>query len=187
MSKYQEIFETKDQLFLLRNAEECDASKILRFMQYVDHETTFLAREPGEFKASYPLETEASLLKSWSEGEAKLFLIAETENGEIAATCGCTRNSSRQRARHLAEIAVAVRQDFWRMGLGRRLFQIQFDWCRQRGIEKLSLSVDTDNLRALGLYLSLGFLVEGTLKQEVKMPDGSYRDLYTMAKFFRTE
>ena len=185
MSKYQESFETKGQFFLLRNAEENDAQKMFEFMRHVDGETTFLAREPGEFEASFSLESEAALLKSWSAGEDKLFLVAETKSGEIAATCGCTRNSGRRRTRHLAEIAVSVRQDFWRMGLGRRLFQIQCDWCRQKEIEKLCLTVDTENLRALGLYLSLGFVVEGTLKQQAKMSDGSYRDLYTMGKFFR--
>lgn len=57
---------------------------MFEFMRHVDSETTFLAREPGEFEASFSLESEAALLKSWSAGEDKLFLVAETKSGEIA-------------------------------------------------------------------------------------------------------
>lgn len=183
MARYREAFETQGRRFLLRSAEETDARKLIDYMRAVDRETTFLAREPGEFEAEYTPEKEAALLKGWAEGDEKLFLVAEAETGELAATCGCIRNLRRQRVRHRAELAVSVRQDFWRMGLGRRMFQVQFDWCREKGIEKLCLEVDTRNTRALGLYLSLGFTVEGTLRREAKMADGAYRDLYIMAKF----
>lgn len=78
---------------------------------------------------------------------------------------------------------ISVRKDYWRQGLGRRLMEIQETWCRGQGIEKLCLEVDTKNLRAMGLYLSRGFEVEGTLRRAAKMADGSYRDLYVMGKF----
>lgn len=61
--------------------------------------------------------------------------------------------------------------------------EVQETWCRSQGIEKLCLEVDTKNLPAIRLYLSQGFVVEGTLHRETKMPDGTYRDLYVMAKF----
>ena len=183
MARYREPFPTKGGEGLIRNAEAEDAAKLFEFMRYVDRETAFLAREPGEFEASYTLEQETSLLGGWAESATKLFLVVETPEGELAATCGCNFDNSRRRSRHRAEIAISVRQDFWRMGLGRRLLQTQFDWCRQNDVEKLCLTVYTDNLPAIGLYLGLGFEVEGTLRREAKMPDGTYRDLYTMAKF----
>lgn len=78
---------------------------------------------------------------------------------------------------------ISVRKDYWRQGLGRRLMEIQENWCRSQGVEKLCLEVDTANLPAIGLYLRQGFTVEGTLRNQVKLPDGSYRDLYVMGKF----
>ncbi len=185
MARYQEEFETKGARFRIRNAEDRDAQSLIGFMRYVDRETTFLAREPGEFEASFPPEKEAALLKTWADGEEKLFLMAVTEAGEVAATCGCSYSDGRKRVRHLGEIAISVRQDFWRMGLGRRLFEIQTDWCRKNGVEKLKLTVDTLNVRAIGLYLSQGFMVEGVLRKEAKMADGSWRDVYCMAKFLK--
>ena len=65
------------------------------------------------------------------------------------------------------------------------MLQIQEDWCRTQGIEKLCLDVDTLNTSAISLYLSQGFVVKGTLHREAKMSDGTYRDLYVMAKFLK--
>lgn len=184
LAKYWGTHEKAGVKFTIRNAEGADAQKIINFMRYVDAETTFLIREPGEFEATYPLEKETELLNCWDEDPERLFLVAETADGEIAATCGCTYSSTRRRSRHLADIAIAVRESFWHMGLGRKLFQVQEAWCRENQVEKLCLSVDTLNVRALGLYLSQGFVIEGTLRKESKMADGSWRDMYRMAKFF---
>lgn len=184
MSRYREEYQGKGGRFIIRNAEGTDAPKLFDYMDHVDRETTFLSREPGEFAEIYTLEEETALLSGWAAGDEKLFLVVETEDGEFAATCDCSCSKKRKRFRKIAGIAISVRQDFWRQGLARRLMSIQLDWCREHNIEKLKLEVDTRNTRALGLYLSLGFVVEGTLYKESEMADGSWRDFYTMAKFF---
>lgn len=117
------------------------------------------------------------------ESPGELFLLAVTAQGVVTGSSHCSFRLDRARYRHRAELALSVRQDYWRQGLGRRLMEIQETWCRSQGIEKLCLEVDTKNLRAMGLYLSRGFVVEGTLRRAVKMADGSYRDLYVMGKF----
>ena len=61
--------------------------------------------------------------------------------------------------------------------------EIQEAWCKRQNVCKLCLQVDTSNTPALGLYLRLGFEVEGTLRREARMADGSYRDLHVMGKF----
>ena len=80
-----------------------------------------------------------------------------------------------------SQLGISVRQDYQRQGIA-RLMEIQEEWCRSQGIEKLCLEVDTLNTKAIGLYLSRGFVVEGTLRREAKMTDGTYRDLYVMGK-----
>jgi RimJ/RimL family protein N-acetyltransferase len=47
------------------------------------------------------------------------------------------------------------------------------------GLAKLTLRVFPDNLRAIGLYRSLGFRDEGIVTGEVRMPSGD-RDLLVM-------
>ena len=183
MARYQEEFQGKKLLFLIRNGAKADAPALVRHMSRVNRETTFLSMEAGEFEKIYPVEREAQLLAEWAEAGYHLNLLALTGEGEIAASCNCSYSTEKRRYRHRASLGLSVRQDYWRQGLGRRLLEIQEGWCRSQGINKLCLDVDTRNTPALGLYLRMGFEVEGTLRREVHMADGSYRDLYIMAKF----
>ena len=183
MAHYKGMFQGKTEEFIIRNAVGEDAPAILDYMARVDRETTFLAREPGEFEKNYSLETETALLDNQAESAAPLSRLAGSKPGTIAASCVCSFRTGRARTRHRAELAISVRQDFQRQGLARQLMEVQETWCRSQGIEKLCLEVDTKNLPAIRLYLSQGFVVEGILHRETKMPDGTYRDLYVMAKF----
>lgn len=183
MAHYKGMFQGKTEEFIIRNAVGEDAPAILDYMARVDRETTFLAREPGEFEKNYSLGTETALLDKQAESSASLYLLAVSKNGTIAASCLCSFRTGRARTRHRAELAISVRQDFQRQGLARQLMEVQETWCRSQGIEKLCLEVDTKNLPAIRLYLSQGFVVEGTLHRETRMADGTYRDLYMMAKF----
>lgn len=183
MALYEEVFQSKGAVFTIRNAGPQDAQAMLDYMGCVDRETTFLAREPGEFERGFTLEKERAYLAGCQESSGELFLLAVTAQDVVAGSSHCSFRLDRARYRHRAELALSVRQDYWRQGLGRRLMEIQETWCRGQGIEKLCLEVDTKNLRAMGLYLSRGFVVEGTLRRAAKMADGSYRDLYVMGKF----
>lgn len=183
MARYQERFQGKKQVFLIRNGEAADAPAMMGYMSQVNRETTFLSMEAGEFEKVFSLEKETQLLAEWAEAGYHLNLLALTGEGEIAGCCNCAYSMEKQRYRHRASLGLSVRQDFWRQGLGRRLLEIQEGWCRSQGITKLCLEVDTSNTPALGLYLRMGFEVEGTLRREARMADGSYRDLYAMAKF----
>lgn len=183
MQPYQETFQSKGQAFTIRTPRVEDAAALIAYMEVVDRETTFLSREPGEFAQNVTLEKEQAFLRACLEDEGQLFLIVEDEAGSIVATCNCSSMARKQRYRHRAGLGLSVRQDHWRQGLGRRLLLIQEEWCRSQGAEKLSLEVDTLNIPAIGLYLSRGFVVEGTLRRAAKMADGTYRDYYAMAKF----
>lgn len=182
MKGFREEFESKGVRFVIRNPEVSDAAELMKAMRMVDEETVFLSRDPGEFDKSFTLEKEEAFLAAKAENECDNFLIAVTKSGEVAASCACAFDDSRMRARHVATIAVSVRKDFWRMGLGKRFFELQEKWCRENGIEKIKLEVVTENTRALGLYLSCGFVIEGTLRHEAKLADGTYQDHYLMAK-----
>ena len=168
MARYQERFPGKSQAFLIRSAAGSDAEKLIAYMVQVNQETTFLSMEPGEFEASYPVEKEASYLDSIAQSQDRQLLIAVTPDGEIAGNCRCEYPGDRRRLRHTAVLDISVRKDYWRQGLGRRLMEIQENWCRSQGVEKLCLEVDTANLPAIGLYLRQGFTVEGTLRNQVK-------------------
>ena len=55
MALYEEVFQSKGAVFTIRNAGPQDAQAMLDYMGCVDRETTFLAREPGEFERGFTL------------------------------------------------------------------------------------------------------------------------------------
>ena len=66
-------------------------------------------------------------------------------------------------------------------GVGRDLLAAAECEASDRGLSRLELTVMTDNLRALGLYLRGGFRVEG-LRHRALVRDGTAVDEYYMAK-----
>ena len=160
----------------IRNSEPDDAEQMIAHIHEVDSESLFLSREPGEFSMS--LEEERKFLEDAKNSEFDLFLVAEI-HGEIIASC-VSRINPRKRYRHKAELAIAVQKAYWSMGIGRKLMNAAISWAKEQGLAKLELSVDTENQRALSLYASLGFEIEGTIRKERRMADGTFRDGYRM-------
>ena len=183
MTSFPQSFQGKTKTFTLRLPQVEDAAALIAYMEEIDRETTFLSREPGEFAQNFTLEKEQAYLRSCLEDEGQLFLIAFDEAGSIAATSNCVAMGRWRRHRHRAELGISVQQAYWRQGLGRRMMELLEAWAKTHGVEKLSLEVDTQNTRAIGLYLSQGFTVEGALRHAAKLADGTYRDYYAMAKF----
>ncbi len=52
---------------------------------------------------------------------------------------------------------------------------------KENGIFRITLEVDINNYRAISLYLKLGFEIEGTLRNDKMLSDGSYTSGYVMA------
>jgi ribosomal protein S18 acetylase RimI-like enzyme len=82
---------------------------------------------------------------------------------------------------HVLMVAgLAVAADQQGTGLGRRLMSAAVDEARARGARRLTLRVLGRNDRARALYSSLGFVVEGVLREEFLL-DGEYVDDVLMA------
>lgn len=179
MALYHETCTLGNHPFAIRNAEPGDAEAMIAHVRQVDTESVFLAREPGEFTMT--VEEEARFLEQVRDSDHRIFLIAETD-GTIVACCDAAINP-RIRFRHKAVIGIAVRRDYWSMGIGRRLMNALIGWCRTQGLAKVELTVDAENQRAFSLYTSLGFVVEGTIRKALRLADGTYRDTYAMGLF----
>lgn len=65
-------------------------------------------------------------------------------------------------------------------GFGREAMRLAIDYCwRDLNLHRVALFVVGDNPRALHLYLSLGFEVEGVMRQAAFV-DGAFRDITLM-------
>lgn len=182
---YQKNYGLKDgKQLVVRVPEVREAQALIDYMKKVDCETRFLAREPGEF--SFTVEQEENFITRARTDDSKQFLIAEVE-GEIVANCSVGILSSNRRYLHRAGLGITVKQDYWGLGIGRIMMNECISWCKENGIEQLELDVVTNNERAVGMYKSLGFEIQGTKKHALKYGDGTYADEYLMILFIEHE
>ena len=61
----------------------------------------------------------------------------------------------------------AIDSDYRRQGLGTKMMQETFDWCRQKGISQMSLGSQT---YITPFYESLGFIKQGKIYMDARIP-----------------
>lgn len=107
------------------------------------------------------LPTIARLIK----GKNLFALIAvEKQSGAILGICHIEVEYKTQIAYCSGELGIVVLGDFEGRGLGRVLIQSCFEMSKKRGLDSLYLKVDSDNYRAIDLYLNLGFKILKVVK-----------------------
>ncbi len=162
---------------VIRKPDINDAEAIMKVISVADTETLFLARNPGEFCVSVEREKE-KIAKVLSDECAEWF-VAEYEN-KIVGQCSVSFVRRSQRYRHRAEVAFVVLKDYCGIGIGGKMMQTCIDWCKNKRVEQMELSVVTDNERAINMYESFGFETKGLIPKALKYQDGSYADEYLM-------
>ncbi|CAI1134517.1 GNAT family N-acetyltransferase [Serratia ficaria] len=91
--------------------------------------------------------------------------------------------NQRVRRRHVATFGLGVDSRYQGQGIGSSLMQAMIDICDSwAAIERIELTVFTDNQAAIALYRKFGFEIEGTSRRYA-MRDGVLVDAYHMARF----
>ncbi len=162
---------------LVRTAKEDDAEGVLELLLRLDEQTRFMMYEPGERSTS--VGRQAETLRTLLDSANSTFLLAEEDSlpvGFLEATGGAFR-----RNRHVAHLVVGVLEEYAGRGIGSALMAEAERWALERGIRRLELTVQTHNRTARALYEKMGFVVEGTRKDALRV-EGSCVDEYYMAK-----
>ena len=153
--------------------------------------------EPNDFEAVYKIFTGPKVIwgtlqlpfpskevwrKRLAEPEDGKFSLVAMVGDEIARHLGLGTNPSRPRCKHAGGIGMAVRDDFQGQGVGTALLQAAVDLADNwLNLQRLELTVFTDNEPALRLYKKCGFEIEGTLRRH-SFRAGQYFDVYYMAR-----
>lgn len=178
MGKFEAVeYTTQKGTATIRHAEIRDAGELIQHIKKVDTETTFLMREADEFALT--VEQEEQFLQSKLSSEVDLMIIAEV-GGKVIGSCALA-GSTRRRTRHCASFGIAIEKEYCGIGIGGKMMEAGIDWARNHGISRITLQVDTNNLRAISLYMKYGFEVEGTLRNDKRLADGTFVNSYTMA------
>lgn len=84
---------------------------------------------------------------------------------------------------HCGELGIGVIPSCRGKGIGKALMIDALRRAKEKGLERIELTVFAKNVPAIALYQQLGFIVEGKKKSAVKI-DGQYDDLICMALRF---
>ena len=157
-------------------AEDKDAQELLDHVKKINQETDFLIREPDEFE--FTIKKQKNFIQARINSDINLFMVGEID-GVIIGSC-MLNGSPLRREKHKVDLGISIQKDYWGLGIGRSLIAVAIDWAKTKNIEKVTLKVDTSNYRAVALYESLGFEVEGRLMKDKYLSGGTYRNSYLM-------
>lgn len=134
-----------------------DAEALLDFMKAIAGDTDNLAYSVSDVEKLGDADERIFIAELRNTGS--VYAISITD-GRISGSCDI-RISSKVRTRHRAELAIAVRKEYWGTGIAQHLLEFALSEAKERGVRKISLSVRSDNERAKAFYLRNGFVLEG--------------------------
>ena len=154
-----------------------DAEAYLNLRTQLDHETKFMMLEPGERQIT--IEQERERVQSLLATDNSMVFLAEEESEAIGFLWA--NGGTYRRNHHNVHIVIGIRAAYTKRGIGTRLFQACETWARERGLHRLELTVMTNNSLGIALYKKMGFQIEGTAPDALRV-DGAYVDLHYMSK-----
>ncbi len=153
--------------------------------------------EPGDYEAvarmfagpkviwgtlQLPFPSAESWRKRLAEPADGYFGLVACMGNELVGQIGVMTSPHSPRRRHVAQIGMAVHDDWQGKGIGSALMQAAIELAEQwLNISRLELEVYTDNEPAIRLYKKFGFVTEGTLRRFAYRA-GMYVDAYMMAR-----
>jgi ribosomal protein S18 acetylase RimI-like enzyme len=155
-----------------RTAQLEDLNRLMELYKTVASIEGGIARIEEEITESY---VKGFLTKSLSSG---LIIVAENPDNsdELIAEVHAYKAGIHVFDHVLGELTIVVHPKFQGMKIGRTIFTIFLEEiARNRpDVGRVELIVREGNTKAIELYQSLGFQVEGRLEMRIKTPDGHY-------------
>ena len=167
-------FEARDgRVVHLRPARDEDSGPLLAALNEVAAEGRYLLTRHWDITP----ELEARWRLAAAGGDLLLIATVAPEEdapAEVAGSVSLVRRSH-EFVRHTAELGMWLRAAYREIGIGSAMVEAVLAWAAARGIEKITLSVRSNNRRALSLYQKYGFVEEGRRRDYIKTPAG-YED-----------
>ena len=166
------------QVALFRSPVLADAAQMLEYLKTTAGETEFVIRYPEECTESEAQETK--FLQSIIDSPINLMIVCEID-GQIAGSCQLALHG-RIKTRHRAGIAIALKREFWGLGIGTSMLEEMIRIAKEHHIIQLELEVIQGNERAMALYRKMGFDVVAAKPDAIRLKDGTLLDEYIMIK-----
>ncbi|MDX1992004.1 MAG: GNAT family protein [bacterium] len=124
-------------------------------------------------------EQDVAMIDLYTRLENSLFLVAVTPENTVVGSLRILGGTLKA-VRHSADLALYIDAAYRGQGLGRRMMETGLAWAKAGGIlKRIQLEVYARNTRAVRLYESLGFEIEGR-RRCAMFQDGEFLDEYLM-------
>lgn len=165
--------------YTIREAVGDDAESYNAFIrQIADELYNSITWHPSEYK-----RTDAEVLHRLLEAQAndnQIIFVAVDKNNQVIGEISA-RGRARQSMVHCVGIGISVAATYRGHGIGTALMQQVLTWAEHNPVvHRLELEVFSDNLRAINMYLKLGFVIEG-LRRNAYRKHGEFKHAYMMA------
>ncbi|NBJ92460.1 GNAT family N-acetyltransferase [Parablautia muri] len=172
MEFQEKAFQSKNgNQYLLRSPREEDAGIMLAYLKKTAQETERGLSYPEEMDMS--IEEEADFIKHFLEDERSM-MISVYDDDKLVGGASLSSVGEKQKIRHRASIGIALLKDVWGQGIGRSLMTELLSFAKEAGYVQIELEVVADNVSAIGLYESLGFVTYGRRPNFFRLKDGNY-------------
>ncbi len=163
---------------ILRSPDsEKDAAELVQYMHDTAADTPFVLRTPEE--VTMTVEGEERFLEAIVDSESDCMILCEVD-GRIAGNCHLSF-MVKTKVRHRCSVAIALRKEFWGLGIGTAMFEGMIGVAEKReGVTHMELEFVEGNARARGLYEKMGFRIVGMHPDAIRQPDGTMCALYIM-------
>ena len=167
---------------ILRPTHPLDAEEMIAYIKQIAEETRFVLRNPDE--VTYTLEQEREILSNLLEDQGSVMMLAVVD-GQVAGNCSINGMGNKRRILHRCGMAIALKKEFWNLGIGTSMITYLTELAKQIGFEQMELDVVADNERGKKLYEKCGFTETGKHLRALKYDDGTYADEIIMIKLLQ--
>lgn len=180
--KVDEItFELKDgRTALIRSPWEEDVPAMLDYLRTTAGETENLMRYPEEYD-NFTAEGEKEFLDRINAAPRDIMPVCFVDG--ILVGNASLMFDFHIKTRHRASIGIALKKEFWGLGIGTKLFEVIISHAEKMpGLKQLELEVIEGNERGMRLYEKFGFETVAVHPDAIMLKDGRLLDMYLMIK-----
>ena len=138
----------------LRHGEEADGQEVYENFNLTHGQTDFLLSYPDENSMDAIQEGEFLKKKMESDNEVEILAVMD---GRVVGTAGIDAVGSKYKVKHRAEVGISIDQEFWGIGIGKKMMEACIKCAREAGYIQLELDAVAQNARAIPMYEALGF------------------------------
>ena len=169
------------QEFEFRKATIKDTDAIFRLYKKVSKIKGGLARTEEEISKKY---VEQFVLKSLNNG-VEFIIVDKSQENKIIGEIHCYKLEPKVFNHIFSELTIAINPEYQGKGLGKRLFETLLNHITssRRDVLRVELIAAEFNVRAIKMYESLGFVIEGKFERRIASPGNKLESDIPMAWF----